>query len=49
MRCYTASVTSAPAVAKARAVSIPIQEAQKITTVFFPDKSIPLITSSAVE
>jgi predicted pyridoxine 5'-phosphate oxidase superfamily flavin-nucleotide-binding protein len=44
----TASVTSAPAEAKARAVSVPIPEDPPVTMARFPLRSIPAMTSAAV-
>jgi hypothetical protein len=46
---HTASVTSAPAPARARAVSIPMPEDPPVTTARLPDRSMPSITSPAVE
>jgi hypothetical protein len=45
----TASVTSAPALASARAVSTPIPDEPPVTIVRFPERSIPAITSVAVD
>ena len=45
----TASVTSAPAPASARAVSTPIPDAPPVTIARFPERSIPATTSAAVE
>src|SRR6478672_4950307 len=45
----TASVTSAPALAKLRAVSMPIPEDAPVTTTRLPTRSVPPTTSSAVE
>jgi hypothetical protein len=44
----TARVTSAPAPASARAVSIPIPDAPPVTIVRMPVRSMPAITSAAV-
>ncbi len=45
----TASVTSAPAEASARAVSMPSPEPAPVTIAALPDRSTPSITSEAVE
>jgi len=45
----TASVTSAPALASTRAVSMPMPEEAPVTIARRPRKSTPAITSSAAE
>ena len=45
----TASVTSAPAPASARAVSTPIPDEPPVTIARLPPRSMPAITSAAVE
>jgi hypothetical protein len=45
----TASVTSAPASARARAVSIPIPDEEPVTIARLPLRSIPASTSAAVD
>jgi hypothetical protein len=45
----TASVTSAPALASARAVSTPIPDEPPVTIARAPQRSIPAITSAAVD
>jgi hypothetical protein len=45
----TARVTSAPALASARAVSTPMPEAPPVTTARMPVRSMPSTTSAAVE
>lgn len=44
----TASVTSAPLAARARAVSTPMPEPAPVTIARLPDRSTPSITSEAV-
>ena len=48
-RLRTARVTSAPAPASARAVSMPIPEAPPVTITRWPFRSIPATTSAAVD
>ena len=45
----TARVTSAPALANARAVSIPMPDEAPVTIARLPERSMPSITSAAVE